>query len=107
MGKLLTILAVLWFVGLLLCAQRVVYWSGEAEGAVLDWYGQDPSDRHTMDEEVLAHQEAGRKVSAWFTGLVLWALLGAVVLILVRRWDRARAEEAEYLAQAGQWADRA
>jgi len=107
MGKLLTVLTAVWIIGILACAQRVAYWDGQAEEAVLDWYGQDPDHRHVVDEEVLAQQEAQKKATVWLSGTVLWAVLGALLLFQVRRWEREEAEEAEELAQAGQWTDRA
>ncbi len=76
-----------------MCAQRFVHWSGKAEDGLLDYYDQDPEHREWTGDDFLARQEAGRLMTAWFTGLVLWGLGGAVALFLV--WRRERAEGAD------------
>jgi hypothetical protein len=85
MGRLISILTVVWLLGLLLCAQRIVHWSGETEEGMLDYYNQGPNDRYPDDDEFLSSQEAGRMMTVWLTGLVLWGAGGAVVLYLVWR----------------------
>ncbi len=90
MGKYFTLLLVLWLAGLLVCAQRMAYWNGEAEDAVLDWYNKPYDEKWLEGEEFLAHQEADRKRGFWTAGMVLWGAIGVWVLVWVWRWEEGR-----------------
>lgn len=91
MGKLLTVLAVVWVIGLLVCLQRFHHWSGEVDENIWDYYNENPDDRETTGDEFLAQQDAGRSMTVWLSGTVLWGVLGAAVLVLA--WRRERADE--------------
>ena len=66
MGKLLTVLTVIWLIGLLVCAQRFVHWSGKAEDGLLDYYDQDPEHREWTGDDFLAQQDSQIISIAWF-----------------------------------------
>jgi len=87
MGKFLTLLLVIWLLGLLVCAQRIVHWSGEAEDLAIDWFNKPEDEKDWEGEEFLARQEADRKVGIWTAGTVLWGVIGVAALIWVRRWE--------------------
>ena len=90
MGKFFTLLLVIWLAGLLVCAQRVVYWNREAEDVALDWYNKPIDEKYWEGEEFLARQEADRKMGFWAAGMVLWGAIGVWVLIWVWRWEEGR-----------------
>jgi hypothetical protein len=94
MGKLLTLLLAIWLVGLLVCAQRIVYWNGEAEDLAIDWFNKPEDEKHWEGEEFLALQEADRKMGMWAAGAVIWGVLGAAVLIWVWRREEGRGVDA-------------
>jgi hypothetical protein len=88
MGKLLTLLAVVWLVGLLVCIQRFHHWNGEVDESIWDYYNENPDDRELTGDEFLVQQEAGRKMTVWLSGTLLWGAAGAAVLALVWRRER-------------------
>ncbi len=99
MGKVLSILVVIWLVGLVVCLFQAVHWNGVADDLVMEWYEIPPDDRYRYPEEALERQDAARRATNWTTGAFAWGLFGAILLGLVWRWERRQDEPAVDWAQ--------
>ena len=93
MAKLVSLLLVVWLAGLLVWAQRVAHWSGEAEDLDLEWYDKAEDEQHWEGEELLAQQGADRKTVVWVSATVSWGVLGGVVLYWAWRREQGRVKE--------------
>ena len=92
MGKLLSILVVVWLAGLALCLFQAVHWNGVADDLAMEWYGTPPDDRQWHQEDALERQDAARRATDWTTGAFLWGAAGAAILVLVWRREVWRDE---------------
>ena len=95
MGKLLNILVILWLVGMVVCLFKAVYWNEVSDDLIVEWLEVSPDDRRWTDEDTFERQEAARKATNWTTGTILWGAIGAVILVLVWRWEGDQDEPAE------------
>ncbi len=94
-AKWTILLAVIWLIGLYVCASRVIYWQDEGERALAQLSDESYNPEEWYNYQRLVVQQANDNVAMWLVAANIWTFIMLIAIFFVYRWENRDEEECE------------